>query len=87
MDSEAALEQGTRLGSRAMFYSAILSLIANVLLPFFVAESGSRKRMQQSLAAAPSSIWVRWFNKLKVHLTSLWAASHLIFAVCMVATL
>lgn len=88
MDSEAALEEGTRLGSRALFYSSILSLIANVLLPFFVAEAGSRKKMQQALAASPPSVWwVRWFNKLKVHLASLWAASHLIFAICMLATL
>ncbi|KAI0694137.1 major facilitator superfamily domain-containing protein [Cytidiella melzeri] len=86
MDVEAALAEGTRLGSRAMFYNAILSLIASIILPFFVAESGSRRRMQERLSSAPPSLWVRGFRKLKVNLASLWAASHLIFAACMFAT-
>jgi solute carrier family 45, member 1/2/4 len=87
IDAEMALEEGTRLGSRAMFYNAILSLIASILLPFFVAEAGSRRRMQETLVASSSNIWVSWFNKLKVHLAALWAASHFVFAVCMMATL
>lgn len=86
VDAETAAAEGTRLGSRAMFYNALLSLLANVLLPFFVAEAGSRKSMQDKLAMSAQSIWVRWFNKLKIHLASLWAASHLIFAICMGAT-
>ncbi|KAJ3559646.1 hypothetical protein NM688_g217 [Phlebia brevispora] len=85
-DSNVVFEEGTRLGSRAMFYSSILSLVANIIMPFFVAEAASRKHMQDRLSAKPKSIWVRWFNKLKVHLASLWAASHLLFAVCMFAT-
>lgn len=70
-----------------MFYNALLSLLANVMLPFFVSEAGSRKSMQDKLAMSAQSIWVRWFDKLKIHLASLWAASHLIFAICMGATL
>ncbi|KAI0340319.1 MFS general substrate transporter [Trametopsis cervina] len=86
LDAEVAFDEGTRLGSRAMFYNSLLSLLASILLPFFVAEAGSRRQLQQTLAAAPPNRWIRWFNKLKVHLTSLWAASHLLFAVCMMAT-
>lgn len=86
METEAAIEEGTRLGSRAMFFSSLVTLTATILMPFFVAEAKSRQRMQAKISAAERSIWVQWFNKLKVHLTSLWAASHLMFAICMGAT-
>ncbi|EKM56768.1 uncharacterized protein PHACADRAFT_254080 [Phanerochaete carnosa HHB-10118-sp] len=86
MDYDAAMEEGTRLGSRAMFYNSILALTANLFMPFFVAEAKSRLRMQNKFKMAGQSVWVRWFNKLKMHLASLWAASHLLFAICMLAT-
>jgi solute carrier family 45, member 1/2/4 len=82
MDPEAAMEEGTRLGSRAMFFNAILSLVANIVLPFFVAEA---QHTHKDMFAA--SRWTNLFNKLKVHLGALWAASHLLFAICMGATL
>lgn len=87
LSTEVAMAEGTRLGSRAMFYNAVLSLAANVVMPLFVAEAKSRKSVQDKLAMAPQTMWVRWFNKLKVHLTSLWAVSHLLVAICMAATL
>lgn len=61
-----------------MFYSALLSLTANVLLPFVVAESahGLPRR----------GIWAV-LERMKVHLATLWALSHVIFAACMAATL
>lgn len=31
--------------------------------------------------------WGRWRERLQVHLASLWAVSHLVFAVCMLGTL
>ncbi|KAE9392062.1 hypothetical protein BT96DRAFT_1000689 [Gymnopus androsaceus JB14] len=49
-ESLAALNtEATRIGSRAMFYSSILALSMNILLPFFVAESSasSRRRKQE----------------------------------------
>ena len=87
LDPEEAFDEGTRLGSRAMFYNSIVTLAATIIMPFFVVEVSSRKQLQARLSAAPKSIWVRCFNKVKVHLASLWAASHLLFAVCMTATL
>lgn len=87
MAPDAAMEEGTRLGSRAMFYNALLSLAANLVMPFFVAEAKSRQRVQDRIAMSGQKVWVRWFNKLKVPLASLWAASHLLFAICMAATL
>lgn len=80
LDAEA-----TRLGSRALFYSSLLALLANVTLPAFVpeAKSDSRERDYEQ------SFWqrIRIPEALQVHLATLWAASHLIFAGCMFATL
>lgn len=87
LSPDVAMEEGTRLGSRAMFYNAVLSLAVSVVVPLFVAEAKSRKNIQNKLAMATESIWVRCFNKVKVHLTSLWAASHLLIVICMAATL
>ena len=81
------MEEGTRLGSRAMFFNAIVSLAANILLPFFVAEVRNGNRAEDKFTMARESIWLRIFNKLKVHLAAMWAASHLLFAICMGATL
>ncbi|KAI0752960.1 MFS general substrate transporter [Daedaleopsis nitida] len=82
LDAEA-----TRLGTRALFYSSILSFAGNILLPFIVAESArSRKLLERKLAKARRNLWVRLYNRMKVHLASLWAASHLLFAICMFAT-
>ena len=89
LDPTHADDEGTRLGTRAMFYSSILSLAISIVMPFFVAEASSRKEIQDRLAAdgKRKSVFVRWFNMLKVHLATLWAVSHLLFAVCMLATL
>ncbi len=80
--------ESTRLGTRALFYSSLLSFAGNVLLPFVVAESArSRRLVERKLAQAHKSAWVRIYDRVKVHLTTLWAAGHLLFAICMFATL
>ncbi|OCH90826.1 MFS general substrate transporter [Obba rivulosa] len=82
LDAEA-----TRLGSRALFYSSILSLTANIILPFFVREAKSSRVLEERLAAGRGQLWwQRLYEKLKVDLATLWAVSHLVFAVCMTAT-
>lgn len=83
LDAEA-----TRLGTRALFYSSILSFAGNIVLPFIVAESArSRKLLERKLAKSRRNIWVRLYDRTKVHLASLWALSHFLFAICMFATL
>lgn len=83
LDAEA-----TRLGTRALFYSSLLSFSGNVLLPFVVAESArSRRLLERKLAQARRSAWLRLYDRLKVSLPTLWAVSHLLFAICMFATL
>ena len=83
LDAEA-----TRLGTRALFYSALVSLAGNVLLPFVVAESArSRRTLQRKLLASRKSAWLKIYERLKIGLPILWAMGHLVFAVCMFATL
>jgi hypothetical protein len=67
--------EATRFGTRALLYHSLLALLANFVLPYFVSESAGR------VGNAKEGIGFR------VHLASLWAASHLLFALCMVATL
>jgi hypothetical protein len=47
-------DEATRLGSRALFYSSLLSLIVSVVLPAFVAETAGHPPQNQS-----SSWWQR----------------------------
>ena len=86
--SSVALEaEATRLGSRALLYSSLVSLASNIVLPFFVKEAGSG--VQEGVDGLKSAMnrigW--WKRRWKVHLASLWTASHLVFALCMGATL
>ncbi|EIW74070.1 MFS general substrate transporter [Coniophora puteana RWD-64-598 SS2] len=73
--------EATRLGTRAMFYSALVSLAANAVLPMLIKE---RKTSGRYGSPPPRRSWL---DRFKVHLASLWAFSHLLFAVCMAATL
>jgi hypothetical protein len=85
--------EATRLGSRALLFNSLLALAANVALPYFVkgaAKKGGRNTMIRPSTPRRRGPW--WtlgldLEKFQVHLASLWAASHLIFALCMGATL
>ena len=84
-NKEAAMALDTesmRLGSRALFYSALVSLAGNIIMPFFVIPQHARH------ASSPLQPKHKtWFERVQMHLASLWALSHLIFALCMAATL
>ena len=89
-DAQAALDaEAIRLGSRALFYSSLLSLLANFALPPFVAEA--RKCITSPTGREAEEGWwermCRVPRSLQVHLASLWAVSHLVFAGCMLGTL
>ncbi|KAF8800152.1 MFS general substrate transporter [Phlegmacium glaucopus] len=76
--------EATRLGSRALFYSALLSLTVNLVLPAFVAEAAVDSSQNQS-----SSWWKQVCSVprgMQIHLVTIWAISHLVFAGCMFAT-
>ena len=74
--------KATRLGSRALFYSALLSLTANIVLPFFVCEA----RQTPITSISPMARKRTWLEYAQVRLASLWAFSHALFAVCMLGT-
>ena len=89
-DAQAALDaEAIRLGSRALFYSSLLSLLANFALPPFVTEA--RKCITSPTGREAEEGWwermCRVPRSLQVHLASLWAVSHLVFAGCMLGTL
>ncbi|KAJ7604826.1 major facilitator superfamily domain-containing protein [Mycena polygramma] len=70
-DSDVAAE-GTRLGARALLFSAIVALLTNLILPAFISTSSSRSNVKTSIP--------------KIPLAALWAGSHLLFGVCMLST-
>ncbi|KAI0267318.1 major facilitator superfamily domain-containing protein [Gloeopeniophorella convolvens] len=74
-------DEGTRLGSRAQLYSSLLALATNFLAPLVV-RTGSFSASNSAIADANKPWWQR-----KIHLATLWAVSHLLFASCMFATL
>lgn len=74
-------EEATRLGTRALFYSALVSLAANIIMPFFVV------RAKEDVAIlTPLQPKKPWLERVQVHLATLWAFSLFIFALCMAAT-
>lgn len=84
-DAATALnDEATRLGSRAQFYSALLALSANIIMPLFISKPS--KDLQQPLPGAGARKgWA--FARVQIHLCELWMFSHLLFAFCMGATL
>ncbi|KAI4520233.1 MFS general substrate transporter [Schizophyllum commune Loenen D] len=78
--------EGTRLGARALFFQGAVSLFANVVLPAFVAETASKSRNGTPLPVLKKPARFVVPARLKVHLATLWAASHVVFAACMLGT-
>jgi solute carrier family 45 protein 1/2/4 len=73
-------EEATRLGARALFYSAVVSLAANIIMPFFVV------RAKEVATLTPLQPKKPWLERVQVHLATLWAFSLFIFTFCMAAT-
>ncbi|KAF9441270.1 MFS general substrate transporter [Macrolepiota fuliginosa MF-IS2] len=97
VEAQIALDaEATRLGTRAFFWSSVIWLISNVVLPAFVIESASSGKQRPYVHFQGSSSrgtgWARMKGLvrvplcMKIDMASLWALSHLIFAGCMFAT-
>lgn len=81
---EAAMQEkhADIIGSRALFHHGLVALAANFFLPLFVKPEGEAQ--VSDLATGKPSL----LDRIKVvHLSGLWAFSHLLFALCMCATL
>jgi solute carrier family 45 protein 1/2/4 len=72
--------EGTRLGSQAQLFAALLALATNFLAPLIVRSTASSSTPVH--LGPPKQWWQR-----KVDLATLWAVSHLVFAFCMFGTL
>ncbi|KAI0316041.1 MFS general substrate transporter [Amylostereum chailletii] len=73
--------EANRLGSQALLYSAIVSLLTNFLAPYLIAP-----KKPGNLVLDGATAHVQWWRR-KMHLATLWAISHMVFATCMIATL
>lgn len=74
--------EATRLGTRALFFSSLLSFFLNILMPMCVATPASRN---QGRLAIKNKWWERVGvpERLKINLAGLWAVSQLVLATCM----
>ncbi|KAJ7594111.1 major facilitator superfamily domain-containing protein [Mycena floridula] len=97
IDTIALDAEATRFGSRALFYSSVLTLVGNTILPFFVAETAKRKQHAsnnyshnslQSPFTPPKKKLLSFGipNILRLHLCTLWTLGHAVLAGCMFAT-
>ncbi|PPQ68885.1 hypothetical protein CVT25_009008 [Psilocybe cyanescens] len=83
-DERAALDaEATRLGSRALFYSALLALFVNLTVPLFVSEATPGGRPGLASSKYGSTWWERICRvprSMQIHLATIWAVSHFVFA-------
>ncbi|CAE6515646.1 unnamed protein product [Rhizoctonia solani] len=85
--------EGTRAGSRAMFYGALLTLVTSILLPYFVKDPdpGARGMESLSLGAEEESGTVRSAGrpskfKFTIGLSLCWQLAHLMFGSLLLST-
>ena len=82
-DAAIALDaEATRLGTRALLFNALVSLVANIIMPYFVVSQHAR---HPASPLQPKS--KTWLERVGIPLASLWPLSHFLFAFCMLATL
>lgn len=80
-DAEQALnDEATRLGSRAMFYQALVALAGNFILPYLITRQTEDELQNNGRIQT-------FFDRFRIHLCEMWALSHLVCALCMFATL
>jgi solute carrier family 45 protein 1/2/4 len=78
--------EATRLGTRALFCSACISLFCNFALPFLVPRVVKRRTIGD-LFQEEGGVLKRIARKFQISLPMLWALSHALFALCMFSTL
>lgn len=84
--SEEVDVEATRLGTRALFWSACISLFSNFTLPFLISQTVKRRTIGGLFQEEDGAIR-RVARKFQIGLPMLWALSHALFALCMFSTL
>ena len=81
----------TRLASRALLYSVLVSLIMNLIMPALVIQQDDE---EDGCGIGASKNWAgqAWWMNVKrtircMHLVTLWAIGHAVFATCMASTM
>ena len=85
-DSQEVDDEATRLGTRALFLSACVSLFCNSALPFFVSQNAKRRTIRDLFEEEGGTL-KRITRKFQISLPMLWALSHALFTICMFSTL
>jgi len=78
--------EATRLGAKALFWSACISLFCNFALPFIISQT-ARRRTIGDLFQEEDGALKRIVRKFRISLSMLWALSHALFSLCMFSTL
>ena len=84
--SEEVDAEATRLGTRALFWSACISLFSNFTLPFLVPRTVKRRTIGDLYQEEGGGL-KRIARKFQISLPMLWALSHALFTLCMFSTL
>lgn len=74
--------EGTRIGSRALLYGALLGFTSSILLPYIIKDS----RSQPGSTSDTTNQLAQIRNKLTISLRSWWAFSHALFGLLLLAT-
>ena len=86
LESEEVDAEATRLGTRALFWSACISLLSNFALPFLVSRTVNPRTIGD-IFQEEGGAWKRIARRFQISLPMLWALSHALFALCMFSTL
>ena len=86
LESEEVDAEATRLGTRALFWSACIGLFTNFTLPLLVPRTVKRRTIGD-LFQEEGGTFKRIARKFQITLPMLWALSHALFSLCMFSTL
>ena len=85
-NAEGVDAEATRLGTRALFWSACISLFSNFTLPYLVSQAVKRTTIGDLFQEEGGTLR-RIARKFQISLAMLWALSHALFTLCMFSTL
>ncbi|KAG8959256.1 hypothetical protein FRC03_008241 [Tulasnella sp. 419] len=85
-NDQALQDEATRAGSRALLEAAVLMFTGSILLPYVTVQSNLTYEPPKSGKSGLLQRFGEWFHPWKIHTSTLWAASQLLFSVLMLMT-